>query len=426
MGATIPAGIFDYKGQVIKAIDVDDTAGKVTVYCRRDRRRRPMVRDGRNGMVNRLLRRRVRDMPLAGYACEVEIEYAEVFLSRSQVRVEQLPFVQPLARVTRRFARMIGGLCRHLPIAAVARHTGLSWSSIKAIDRAWLAETVTPLRPEEIEGVRYLGVDEVARAKGHDYLTLVYDLTPGEQCGRLLWVQEGRDAATLRQFLDALSAGCAAGIQAVAMDMGPAYIAAVREGLPQVAIVFDRFHVMQLFSKVIRDSRRAAFKEAKAVGDLTGQQVIKGSLYLLLSNRDRLTESAQARLDRLLEQNRSLNTLYALKEQLQALWQPDTETAMAARLDDWCTLARAAKLPGLAKFANTLQAHRTGICAWARHPITTARLEAGNAAIGLLRRRARGFSDTGYLKLKVMQLNTPDTPSFLYARLPEKMTVGKR
>lgn len=65
----------------------------------------------------------------------------------------------------------------------------------------------------------------------------------------------------------------------------------------------------------------------------------------------------------------------------------------------------------------TLKSHRTGICAYAEHPITTARLEAGNVAIGLLRRRARGFRDTGYLKLKIYQLNTPDQPSFLYANV---------
>ena len=91
---------------------------------------------------------------------------------------------------------------------------------------------------------------------------------------------------------------------------------------------------------------------------------------------------------------------------------------MAARLDDWCGMAKAAKIAGPSKFVKTLQSHRTGICAYADHAITTARLEAGNVAIGLLRRRARGFRDTGYLKLKIYQLNTPDQPSFLYANVP--------
>lgn len=420
MGAVIPVGILGYEGQVIKEVRQDEATGKVTVVCRRDRRHRPVdAQSGRPGLVNRWLRRTVRDIPLGGRPCEVEIEYAQVFLSPACVRVEALPFVAPGTRATRRFARLVSGLCRHMPIDAVARHTGLSWHSVKALDAAFLAETVVPPRPELLAGIRYLGVDEVARAKGHDYLTLVYDLTPGENCGRILWVKEGRDAATLLQFLDALSQECADGIEAVAIDMGLAYIAAVQKGLPDVAIVFDRFHVMQMFSKVIRDCRRAEFKAAKTLGDLTGQQTIKGSLWLLLSNRQTLKESDQTRLDQLLAQNRPLATLYALKEQLQRLWhQPASASDMASRLDDWCGMAKAAKITGLAKFVKSLQSHRTGICAYAEHPITTARLEAGNVAIGLLRRRARGFRDTGYLKLKIYQLNTPDQPSFLYPNAP--------
>ena len=184
-------------------------------------------------------------------------------------------------------------------------------------------------------------------------------------------------------------------------------------------IVFDRFHVMQLFTKVIRDCRRAEFKAATTLGDLTGQQAIKGSLYLLLTNRDSLKATDQSRLDLLLAQNAPLNTIYTLKEQLQRLWQqPSTAAAMAVRLDDWCGMATAAKINGLHQFVKTLQAHRTGICAYAEHPITTSRIEAGNVSIALLRRRARGYRDLEYFKLKILQLNVPDTPSFLYSKPP--------
>lgn len=420
MGATIPVGIMGYQGQVIKDIYVDESAGKVSVICRRDRRRKPVAaRSGRVGSVHRYKRRTIRDVPLAGYACEVEIEYAETYLSPSSIHVEALPFVAPKARVTRRYARLISGLCRHMPISSVARHTGLRWGSVKAIDVAHLSETIAMPPPSSLSGIRYLGVDEVARAKGHDYLTLVYDLSPGEHCGTLLWVKEGRDAAVLSEFLDALSEECADGIKAVAIDMGLAYIAALNVSLPSAAIVFDRFHVMQMFSKVIRDCRRAEFKAAKTLGDMTGQQTIKGTLYLLLSNRGTLNDTDQGRLETLLAQNQPLNTLYTLKEQLQRLWhQPASFAGMASRLDDWCGMALAAKINGLARFVKTLQSHRTGICNYAEHVITTARLEAGNVAIGLIRKRARGIADTEYLKLKILQLNTPDQPSFLFNKLP--------
>ena len=176
---------------------------------------------------------------------------------------------------------------------------------------------------------------------------------------------------------------------------------------------------MQMFNQVIRDCRRAEFKAAKTLGDLTGQQTIKGSLWLLLSNRITLKQTDRERLDQLLAQNQPLASLYALKEQLQRVWQPaSTPAEMAARLDDWCGMATEARIAGLARFVKTLQAHRTGICAYANHPITTSRLEAGNVSIALLRRRARGFRDMEYLKLKIFQLNTQDTPSFLYRTMP--------
>lgn len=421
MGAVIPAKILGLEGQVIKDVVFNEESGRVRVICDRDRRRRPVDhRTGRRGSVNRLLRRTVLDVPLGGHLCEIEIEYAETFLSPGHVRVEHLSFVAPKARVTKRYARLIAGMARHMPISTVARHTGLSWDSVKAIECAHLAETIPIPRPQTLTGIRYLGVDEVARAKGQSYFTLVYDLSPGAGYGRILWVKEGRESAVLIEFLDALSQECAEGIEAVALDMGPAYIAAVRESLPNAAIVFDRFHVMQMFSKVIRDCRRAEFKAAKTLGDLTGQQTIKGSLWLLLSNRTTLKETDQGRLDQLLALNQPLASLYALKEQLQRLWQPNSTVAeMTQRLDDWCGMAKAAKITGLASFVKTLQSHRTGICAYADHPITTSRLEAGNVSIALLRRRARGFRDMEYFKLKIFQLNTEDTPSFLYTKMPK-------
>ena len=86
------------------------------VVCDRDRRRRPVDhRTGRTGSVNRLLRRTVLDVPLGAWPCEIKIEYAEVFLSFGQVRVERLPFVSPKVRVTRRYARLIAGMARHIP-----------------------------------------------------------------------------------------------------------------------------------------------------------------------------------------------------------------------------------------------------------------------------------------------------------------------
>lgn len=408
MGAAIPARILGLRGQVVNAVTVED-GGVIRVNCRRDIRYRPVdARTGQRGRVNRRLRRTVWDVPLFSHRVALDIEYLEIAIGARDRRVEQLAFVDTGARYTQRLAELVSALCRHLPISAVSRWTGLAWRTVKEMDCAHLRATLPALHPRDISGVRVLGVDEVARAKGHDYVTVVYDL----DTGGLLWVGHGKSADSLSVFLADLSQECADGIEAVAMDMGPAYQAAVREQLPNATLVFDRFHVMKLYSDVIRKVRKTEFRKA----DADGKHVIKGSLYLLLGNKQRLDASGMTRLDELLRANQTLSTVYTLKEQLQALWSAPDETTMRQALEQWCALARATTITPLHRYAQMLENHRDGICAYARFKLTTARIEAGNVAIGMIRKRARGLLDQDYFKLKIRQTAVPEPPLQLFPK----------
>jgi transposase len=373
----------------------------IHIHCRRDKRF--IMRGGHTGhrgVLNRWRRRVVEDIPLFGARTLVYIEYAQVFINSGLVEVEQLPFVAPGSRVTNRFARLISGLCRYMPVSAVALYVGLRWNTVKNIDKAWIEKTLPMKHPSDLNGLEYIGVDEVARAKGHDYVTVVYDLGTGD----LLWAYEGRTAAVLGQFLEGLDVETAKAIKAVAMDMGLAYQCAVKKWLPNADIVFDRFHVMQMYNKALAQVRRSQFSKA----DAEGKEMLKGSRYLLLRNKCNLKEGQQPKLDTLLAANEPLNKAYILKEQLQALWeQPVSFEQMKANLEAWCELADESGLAPIKRVAATLRRHADGICNYARHPITNARVEAGNVAIGLIRKRARGIRDVRYFILKIFQTSTP-------------------
>lgn len=409
MAATIPAKIFSLRGQCVKSVDWDEAVSELVLTCRRDRRFKPVVgRGGATGTVNQRLRRRVRDLPLWGRPVLLDIEYCQIKLGARDRRIEWLPFVEPGQGFTRRFGRFVKQLCRHMPINAVSHYTGLAWRTVKHMDQRALAQDLPALDPGALTGLRHLGVDEVARAKGHDYLTIVYDLESGD----LVWVTEGRGKDSLLAFLDQLNDEVAQGIQAVAMDMAGPFIAAVQQSLPHAAIVYDRFHVMQQYSNVIDQVRRSEFK--KATKD--DKEVLKGSRYLLLKNPDNLSDTQAAQLVELLAVNAPLNAVYTLKEQLQQLWQkPGSAAIMAQRLDAWCKMAEATGLTPMKQFVGMLRRHRAGICNYADHPITTARLEGGNVAVGMIRKRARGLLDTEYFKLKIRQSALPEPPLGLYA-----------
>ena len=408
MSATIPASILGLPGQCVNQIHEQED-GSILVEYHRDRRRKPIDPiTGQQGTVNRYVRRLVQDLPFLHRPCFLEIEQAQVHIGKNQRRMEFLSFVDPYQRYTKRFCQLVSGLCRHMSVQAVSLHLGIRWETTKNMDKSYLSKTLPALCPEALTGLKWIGVDEVARAKGHDYMTVVYDL----QQGHLIWVHEGRTSDTLALFLTAIPKETADGIEAVALDMGPAYRKAVEEHLPQAEIIFDRFHVMQNYSKVIRNQRRIEFRRASRKED---QELIKGSLYLLLKNPEKLKPGQQEKLQSLRDSNDNLNLIYMLKEQLQQLWvQPESFERMSERLECWCQMADESGLHYLKKFAKSLRRHATGICNYAKFPLTTARIEAGNVAIGMIRKRARGIRDTEYFKLKIRQTSIPDQPSMFY------------
>ena len=214
MGIDIQRDILGLKGQCVNQIKLDEEERQLVICCRRDRRRKaidPVTEQ--QGTVNRYVRRQVRDVPLFGYPCVIEMELAQVCISKNERRIESCEFVDRGWRFTRRFCRMISGLCRHMSIQAVSRHLGIRWETVKKIDRAYLEESLPALDPTQLTGLKYLGVDEVARAKGHDYMTVIYDLVEGH----LIGVETGRTADVFSAFLKQLPAETTAKTEATAI-----------------------------------------------------------------------------------------------------------------------------------------------------------------------------------------------------------------
>jgi transposase len=87
---------------------------------------------------------------------------------------------------------------------------------------------------------------------------------------------------------------------------------------------------------------------------------------------------------------------------------------MAKQLESWCELADLSNMLYLKRFAKSLRRHCVGICNYAKHKLTSARIEAGNISIGMIRKRARGIRDTEYFKLKIRQLSLPDKAAMFY------------
>lgn len=190
-------------------------------------------------------------------------------------------------------------------------------------------------------------------------------------------------------------------IKAIALDLWKPYSAAVRAYLPNVKIVFDKFHLLAELSRVIDKIRRTEYAQATK----EEQKIIKGSKYILLKNRKTLSSNQQLQLTRLLNLNFNLNATYILKDELYQLWHcPDRKTA-EIHLISWMQKVKATTIPALKSFVNTLSRHLQGILNYFDIPITTAKVEGINNKIKVLKRKAYGFRDLKYFALKIYDLH---------------------
>lgn len=333
----------------------------------------------------------IRDLSLAHARVDLIVPQRKVRCATCGIRVEALSFVESYRRFTKRFEHAVAQLCRRLSIRDVAEHYGLSWHTVKEIDRRRLvAEVGTPC----YDGLRLLAVDEIAVRRGHHYLTLVLDL----ETGRVVWMGEGRSEETLAGFFAALTPEQRAGIEAVATDMAAGYGRAAAKACPQADLVYDLFHVVAKYSREVVDVVRSA--EAKQyVG--SDRRFIKGSRYLLLRNHADLWPDERQRLKSLLEANDKLNTVYVLKDQLKQLWSYRRVGWARRALERWCELAMDSGIVPLMRFARNLLRHAQGILNHCRYPLHTGRLEGVNNKIKVLKRIAYGYRDQTYFMLKI-------------------------
>lgn len=337
--------------------------------------------------------RTIRDLSLALVVIRLVCWFRKVYCPQCErIVVEDLEFFKPYQRVTLRLAAYIHDLCKILTVVEVAKHLSLDWKTVKNIDKAFLEEEYGQ---PDYNGLRVLAVDEIAIRKGHNYMTVALDY----ETGRVVWMGEGRSTETLKAFFDGMTEQQIQDLEAIAMDMWDPYIRAVQEAAPHVRIVFDLFHVVAAFSRVINKVRMDEFRKASR----ENRDVFKGAKYLLLKDKFRLGQEEKAHLAELLSLNQNLFILMILKDKLKQLWKYRRMEAAQKALVAWSSVARLIEHHDVDRFIRRLENYSYGILNHCHYPINTSRLEGVNNKIKVIKRKAYGYHDNRYFMLKVKQ-----------------------
>lgn len=375
------------KAHTVTKVEEREAAGELVVYIDRLGQRR--LRCGECGLEaarvapTRRPERRWRDLAMREHIVELVYAPSRVWCPRCGLRVERVPWAEKWQRVTHALARAVATLTRVLDWSSVAAHFHLNWKTVAAIVEG---AVLWGLHHRPWQPLHVLGIDEVSRRKGQQYLTLVYDL----ERGRVLWVGQDRTAATMARFFAWLGRRRARAIQVMCCDMWGVYIDAVRLHLPQATLVFDRFHITQHLNRAVDEVRRQTWRQ------MAGREKVefKRTRFLWLSNPENLRREERTRLSGLLRLNSPIVKGYLLKEDLRRFWDYRSTAWAEAHLRQWLWRAAHSRLEPFKKLARMLRTHLDGVLAWTRIRVTNGALEGMNNKVKVISHRAFGYRTT--------------------------------
>lgn len=328
-----------------------------------------------------------RHLDLAAWRLQIRADLRRLDCPTHGVRTEGVPFARPGSRFTRDFEDLVGWLATTMDKSALRRLVRIDWDTAgRIIERV----IETGLDPERLDNLFVVGVDEVSWRKGHSYLTMVSN----NATGKFVWGRHGKDTATLDCFFDELGPERSEAIEAISMDMGPAYDKSARKPghATNAVICYDPFHVVQLATAALDKVRRQVWQELRQLPDKDAARRFKGARWALLKNPGDLTDEQAVTLRKLKRKGGELWRAYALKEALRAVFAGDlSEAEVGMVLDRFCSKASRSGLKPFVTVAQTIRRRRAGILAAVRLGINNARHEGLNRRVRLIINRAYGF-----------------------------------
>lgn len=324
-------------------------------------------------------------IPIWGFAVVLLYSMRRVECRACGVKVEEVPWGIGKHTLTRAYMLYLAHWARKLSWQETARSFHTSWEKVcQAVEYVvqW------GLEHRKLDPIRAIGVDEIQYGRGHNYLTLVYQIEAG--CVRLLWVGKERTEASFEKFFTLIGKEQAEQIEFVCSDMWKPYLKLIAKHCTNALNILDRFHVVAKMNRAIDEVRAA---EARRMIRDGYEPVLKKSRWCLLKRPRNLTDKQRIKLRDVLRYNLKSVRAYLLKEEFQHLWEYDSPTWAGKFLDQWCAQVMRSRIDPMKKFARTIRAHRELLLNYfrAKKAFSSGVVEGLNNKAKVTMRKAYGF-----------------------------------
>lgn len=327
-------------------------------------------------------KRQWRHLDTMQYETLVMAEVPRVKCPQHGVHQISVPWAEDGSRFTAFFEALVIDWLKEASFSAVARQVGLSWAQVagiqdRAVRRGLARRCLTP--------PQLIGIDETSFQKRHEYVTNVVDL----EAGVVLHVADGRSQSALDGFYQLLGEGGCQGIEAIAMDMWPAYINSTQTHVAEAdeKIVFDKFHIAQHLGDAVDQVRRQEQRVLMQQGD----DRLKHSKYLWLSNPINMSRKQWSSFQALRQSELKVARAWAIKELAMTLWGYRKRGWAQRMWQRWYNWAIRSRLEPIKKVARMIKRHWQGVINAATTNVTNALSEGMNSKIQWIKRKACGY-----------------------------------
>jgi len=219
------------------------------------------------------------------------------------------------------------------------------------------------------------------------------------ELGLVLDVLPDRNKETLEKWLDERGKAWCEAVEVACSDMWDAYQRVAAEKLPNAKRIVDRFHVMKNLNDALTKAQRTIQKEA----DEDTKEILKGSRWQLVKNKQNLKAEERQKLDKMLETSPELKACYELKEDFRDLFNQALDYQSAEeRLLDWVARVEASSFRALQSFVKTLRNWWQQIPNYFVGRHNNGFAEGVNLKIKMLNRRGYGYHNFTSFRFHVL------------------------
>lgn len=350
---------------------------------------------------------KVRTMDILGFKAYLILKRQKHFCRRcKKIRSEHLDFVaSETPHLTKEYAWWLGRMCEISAVSRVGELVGIDKTTMLRLDFNRLKRM---FQHYKIPEVTRISVDEVyARKKKYGkkesrdkrFFTVICDL----DTRRVIWVSESREAAALDEFFHIIGPDRCKKIEVVAMDQHDSYKYSVEKHCPIATVVWDRFHIMQNFNEAVDEDRKWLHKHL-----MTGEnkRLTRGKFKrLFVKKSNKRTKIENRHINDVLKDNQEFAFLELIKEGMHQLydskdeWEAREKIEQIGRWIEQCPYFFSLKnwyenfIKGWGTFKNYFY-----------YPVSSSLSEGQNNVIKTLKRRAYGYRNMQYFRLKILQV----------------------